>query len=843
MFETPRASKRRKISQPVEDIAEPRKDATDYSQSGNRRSTRSKQADLPRTLQNGSIPRTPKHILSSQGQRAESGAAAPTTRSRGKSPVSGLKSSGVGSGSSKRRLVKEQVPQEKQEIPDASAVGGHAEISRSTRRSARSRPPAANEESNAATNGDHLRTKPRKSRGSRRAQRRSDEAVDADGDSSMRSRSMDLQLEDGVIDGDHTQVSQHLVSSPTFTHIGTARTDEAADQEINGHEEADVEEADIDEIFSGPQATPSAAARYKRRKRNRTDNMSNAEPLASGVDVQEKMHETPQHSEDSTDDVPLRDLASVRSKALQDMAASALADDNAPSLKILRNIALSKLTRRRPIPLQNLTTERQKVHSLVNATITAGEGNSMLILGARGTGKSALVNDVLTSLSADPALLDSFHVIRLDGFIHTDDKIALREIWRQLGREMDLDDDGEGNAPAGKNYADALSTLLALLSHPSEQLPQYPDQPQHNHDTSNQTDPLTTDPKPDDNDTAHKTLTTRSIIFVITSFEHFAAHPRQTLLYNLFDIAQARKAPIAVLGLSTRMDVAEMLEKRVKSRFSHRFVFVPQAKSLASFLGTLEKAVGVEVGELSFEERSEISRVGDLAGWCRAWNAAARSLLESPGVRHTLTQIYHTLTQIYHTTKSIPDALVALYLPVFRLSPSTSLPSQHPDPDSTTNPTANSQPPQPTPSTTKASPISHPPLQPPPLSPLHILPTLSPLSLALLISALRIPHLTGGAATTNFHTTYAEYARLASAARLSASLHASAVGGVSGRVWGRGVARGVWEGLLGCGLLVGITGKGTGETEMVRAEVGIEEVEGAFGAGMDPVLVRWCREL
>lgn len=34
-----------------------------------------------------------------------------------------------------------------------------------------------------------------------------------------------------------------------------------------------------------------------------------------------------------------------------------------------------------------------------------------------------------------------FHVVRLNGFIHTDDKLALKEIWRQLGREMAVEDD------------------------------------------------------------------------------------------------------------------------------------------------------------------------------------------------------------------------------------------------------------------------------------------------------------------------------------------------------------------------------------------------------------------
>lgn len=31
--------------------------------------------------------------------------------------------------------------------------------------------------------------------------------------------------------------------------------------------------------------------------------------------------------------------------------------------------------------------------------------------------------------------------MRLSGFIHTDDKLALREIWRQLGREMEVEDE------------------------------------------------------------------------------------------------------------------------------------------------------------------------------------------------------------------------------------------------------------------------------------------------------------------------------------------------------------------------------------------------------------------
>ena len=33
--------------------------------------------------------------------------------------------------------------------------------------------------------------------------------------------------------------------------------------------------------------------------------------------------------------------------------------------------------------------------------------------------------------------LGEFHVVRLNGFIHTDDKLAVKDIWQQLGKELE----------------------------------------------------------------------------------------------------------------------------------------------------------------------------------------------------------------------------------------------------------------------------------------------------------------------------------------------------------------------------------------------------------------------
>jgi len=84
------------------------------------------------------------------------------------------------------------------------------------------------------------------------------------------------------------------------------------------------------------------------------------------------------------------------------------------------------------------------------------------------------------------------------------------------------------------------------------------------------------------------------VVFVIDEFDLFATHARQTLLYNLFDIAQAKKAPIAVLGLTTRIDVVENLEKRVKSRFSHRHVYLSLPKSLPAYWDVCRQGLVVD---------------------------------------------------------------------------------------------------------------------------------------------------------------------------------------------------------------------------------------------------------
>jgi len=69
-----------------------------------------------------------------------------------------------------------------------------------------------------------------------------------------------------------------------------------------------------------------------------------------------------------------------------------------------------------------------------------------------------------------------------------------------------------------------------------------------------------------------------AVVMVLEEFEHFCFRSRQTLLYNLFDITQEVGVHLSIIGTSTKIDVMELLEKRIRSRFSmrHMHTFLPK---------------------------------------------------------------------------------------------------------------------------------------------------------------------------------------------------------------------------------------------------------------------------
>lgn len=370
--------------------------------------------------------------------------------------------------------------------------------------------------------------------------------------------------------------------------------------EFEEEEDDDDDDMDLDEPSPEPARRTITRTRSKRSiAKPRSKKAVAAEPkekspspeYQDGLDdlvtmqlQQDLYHDQPETHATADVSEPLPEYAGI----FQALCQTGLGDE----MRILSTILLEKLSGKRQIPVRGLEPEYQKVHQLIEQTVSVGEGNSMLLLGSRGCGKTAIVESIISSLRKEHS--NDFHVVRLNGFLHTDDRLALREMWRQLGREMHTEDD----AAKVSSYADTMATLLALLSHPEELFG------------------VSGDP-------GSKTAA-KSIVILLDEFDLFVTHPRQTLLYNLFDIAQARKAPIAVIGLTTKVDVTEMLEKRVKSRFSHRYTYVPLPRSFETFsdicLGSLDLS-DAEMVDIADELRSERTLVESgkwntlLGGW------------------------------------------------------------------------------------------------------------------------------------------------------------------------------------------------------------------------------------
>ena len=149
-------------------------------------------------------------------------------------------------------------------------------------------------------------------------------------------------------------------------------------------------------------------------------------------------------------------------------------------------------------------------------------------------------------------------IIRLSGHAQATDRQAMREIAYQLnhqtGSSFNLpEDDAEDMAPDGEenehqyNFAPPAAYLPTLISH----LP---------------------------------TLS-RPVVVVLDAFDLFAQHPRQALLYCLLDTVQSCRAGagrngLLVVGMTTKVNCVNLLEKRVKSRFSQRVLRVPSLSGL-----------------------------------------------------------------------------------------------------------------------------------------------------------------------------------------------------------------------------------------------------------------------
>ncbi|CAE6489976.1 unnamed protein product [Rhizoctonia solani] len=358
-------------------------------------------------------------------------------------------------------------------------------------------------------------------------------------------------------------------------------------------------------------------------------------------------------------------------------------------LRILRNPPWAPIQRETPVEgsdeatyevsvdgEKNETEAVSKLRSLLRRTVETGEGNSCLLVGPRGSGKTRTVLRALQTLiqssrlqsqvrpstppnptkprgrtkqagraaqqSAPPALVAPI-VINLSGHAQTNDRLAMREIARQLvlqsGEALDvpLDEEEVDEGPTGVHVPTATH-LPQIVGALARQI--------------------------------------RPVIVILDAFDLFAEHARQALLYCLLDTVQSCRAGqgsqgLAVVGVTSRIDCLTMLEKRVKSRFSHRIIRVSPPSTVDSYISLIMSSIAISgrpekprLLSTPKKNRKPASITTQADSWCTTWKDSIDRII-------TDRQFKQILEDIFDLSRDVRLLLRILSAAVASLTPSS----------------------------------------------------------------------------------------------------------------------------------------------------------------------------
>lgn len=145
----------------------------------------------------------------------------------------------------------------------------------------------------------------------------------------------------------------------------------------------------------------------------------------------------------------------------------------------------------------------------------------------------------------------------------------------------------------------------------------------------------------------------RPTVVILDAFDLFAHHARQSLLYCLLDTVQSCKVGqgsngVAVAGITTRIDTINLLEKRVKSRFSGRMIRTAPPRDSLFWINTSRRLLSTPV-----DESDE---------WGALWTFAVHTFLEDRRVVDTLKDTFALTRDV----RMLKQMLVSDYLGVTR---------------------------------------------------------------------------------------------------------------------------------------------------------------------------------
>lgn len=184
------------------------------------------------------------------------------------------------------------------------------------------------------------------------------------------------------------------------------------------------------------------------------------------------------------------------------------------------------------------TELRTQLSSQLCRTALGAENSSILLLGPRGCGRHRLLQSSLAQLRS-PCTGDAvggasskqhdYICVHLHPLLIADEASALKVIAAQLELTREIE------AAKVGSFCDGLRFVLHLLRRA----------------------------RPGAQGEARREAQAQPVCFIIHEFEQFALRSKQTLLYSLFDLVQTDEAHMAVVGISTRVDALDLLEKRV----------------------------------------------------------------------------------------------------------------------------------------------------------------------------------------------------------------------------------------------------------------------------------------
>lgn len=228
-------------------------------------------------------------------------------------------------------------------------------------------------------------------------------------------------------------------------------------------------------------------------------------------------------------------------------------------------------------------------------------------------------------------------VIRLSGFVQHNDRLAMREIARQVveqtGNEkfsaLPSDDENpfldepDGGEASSSNIDGQVSLTLPPASH----LPSL---------------------------IAQLSSLAQPVILLLDGFHLFTGHARQALLYCLLDAVQSCRVGaegqkgLAVIGLTSRVDVINLLEKRVKSRFSHRILRTAGMSTIDEWKSTLRRCFTIIPDELQDSHDSSSAHE-----WAKMWNRSVEIFLDDKATSNELKDLFGLTKDIRLLLKSM----------------------------------------------------------------------------------------------------------------------------------------------------------------------------------------------